>query len=284
MADTPSTAAAAIAPAADAAHQAVAPAATDAAAQTADALNQIATTPGAEHLAHLSPLALFLQADGIVKTVIILLLIASVWAWAIIVDKTIRLRRVQGRADGFLASLRKGHSLADLGETLKGYAKDPFTSIYNAIVDEYKRSREAGLDTTEANKESLKERVHRVATLAANIELERLQRGLQGLATIGSVSPFVGLFGTVWGIMNSFQGIAASNNTSLAVVAPGIAEALFATALGLFAAIPAVVAYNRISGDIGRYAKRLTTFTGLSEVELSRQLSAGRVTDGRFAA
>ena len=114
---------------------------------------------------------------------------------------------------------------------------------------------------------------HRVAVLASSSAIDHLQARLPGLATIGAVSPFVGLFGTVWGIMNSFQGIAASNNTSLAVVAPGIAEALFATALGLVAAIPAVIFYNRISGDIGAYGKRLNAFIGVFEVELSRQLS-----------
>jgi biopolymer transport protein TolQ len=108
------------------------------------------------------------------------------------------------------------------------------------------------------------------------VEVEQLQRGLSVLATVGSVAPFVGLFGTVWGIMNAFQGIAASNNTSLAVVAPGIAEALFATALGLVAAIPAVVAYNRASGDLNHYAGRLSTLVGLVEVQLSRQLEAGQ--------
>ncbi|HEX8606307.1 MAG TPA: MotA/TolQ/ExbB proton channel family protein, partial [Pseudoduganella sp.] len=118
-------------------------------------------------------------------------------------------------------------------------------------------------------------RINRVGQIATSGEVEQLQKGLQVLATIGSVAPFVGLFGTVWGIMNAFQGIAASNNTSLAVVAPGIAEALFATALGLVAAIPAVVAYNRISGDLNHYAGRLATLVGLVEVQLSRQLESG---------
>jgi biopolymer transport protein TolQ len=139
------------------------------------------------------------------------------------------------------------------------------------MVDEQTRS--ADLVYTEAQRDSLQERVHRVALLASSSALDHLQSRLPGLATIGAVAPFVGLFGTVWGIMNSFQGIAASNNTSLAVVAPGIAEALFATALGLVAAIPAVIFYNRISGDIGAYGKRLTSFIGVFEVELSRQLS-----------
>jgi biopolymer transport protein TolQ len=126
-----------------------------------------------------------------------------------------------------------------------------------------------------SGRDSLKERINRVGQIASNIEVEQLQKGLSILATVGSVAPFIGLFGTVWGIMNAFQGIAASNNTSLAVVAPGIAEALFATALGLVAAIPAVVAYNRAAGDLNNYAGRLATLVGLVEVQLSRQLEAG---------
>ncbi|MBB4201238.1 biopolymer transport protein TolQ, partial [Rhodoblastus sphagnicola] len=148
---------------------------------------------------------------------------------------------------------------------------DPLVQVYGAASEEFLRSRD--LLTTEAQRDAAQERVHRAATLASAAALGHLQARLGSLATIGAVSPFVGLFGTVWGIMNSFQGIAASNNTSLAVVAPGIAEALFATALGLVAAIPAVIFYNRIGTDIANYGKKINGFIGVFEIELSRQLS-----------
>lgn len=224
-------------------------------------------------LAHtLTPIELFLQADAIVKSVIILLIIASAWGWAVIAEKLIRLRILHKRADKLIASVQDGLPVAAVAESFSSASEDdPLVQVYRAMVDEQTRS--ADLLYTEAQRDSLQDRVHRVAQLASSHALDQLQARLPFLATIGAVAPFVGLFGTVWGIMNSFQGIAASNNTSLAVVAPGIAEALFATALGLVAAIPAVIFYNRISDDIGAYGKRLTAFIGVFEVELSRHLS-----------
>ncbi|PPD10064.1 MAG: flagellar motor protein MotA [Methylocystis sp.] len=235
-------------------------------------VDSVASTASAA-LAHtLTPVELFLQADAIVKTVIILLIIASAWGWAVIAEKIVRLRILHGRAAKLVDSIQSGLPVAYVAESFAAAPpSDPLVQIYNAMVDENVRS--ADLIYTEAQRDSLQDRVHRVAQLASSSALDHLQSRLQGLATIGAVAPFVGLFGTVWGIMNSFQGIAASNNTSLAVVAPGIAEALFATALGLVAAIPAVIFYNRISGDISAYGKRLTAFIGVFEVELSRQLS-----------
>ena len=165
--------------------------------------------------------------------------------------------------------------MTKLGVALKNQPADPFARIYRAIIGEWQESHQQGLYKSEAERDSLKERINRVAQIASGIEIEKLQRGLSVLATTGSVAPFVGLFGTVWGIMNAFQGIAASNNTSLSVVAPGIAEALFATALGLVAAIPAVIAYNRASGALNEYANRLNTLIGITEVQLSRQLESG---------
>jgi biopolymer transport protein TolQ len=235
-------------------------------------VDSVANTASAA-LAHtLTPVELFLQADAIVKTVIILLIIASAWGWAVIAEKIVRLRILHGRAAKLVDSIQGGLPVAYVAESFAAAPPgDPLVQVYNAMVDENVRS--ADLIYTEAQRDSLQDRVHRVAQLASSSALDHLQSRLQGLATIGAVAPFVGLFGTVWGIMNSFQGIAASNNTSLAVVAPGIAEALFATALGLVAAIPAVIFYNRISGDISAYGKRLTAFIGVFEVELSRQLS-----------
>ena len=221
----------------------------------------------------LSPIDLYLQADSIVKAVLVLLVIASALGWAVILDKEIRLKLLHGRAKKLIASIQ-GAELP-LGQLAPEFANaspnDPLVQVYRAASDEYLRSHD--IIATEAQRDALRERVHRAANLASASALGHLQARLGSLATIGAVSPFVGLFGTVWGIMNSFQGIAASNNTSLAVVAPGIAEALFATALGLAAAIPAVIFYNRIVTDIANYGKKIAGFIGVFEIELSRQLS-----------
>jgi biopolymer transport protein TolQ len=217
-----------------------------------------------------------------VKVVMTLLILASAWGWAVIAAKSVRLTILNRRANRLLKSLQNGLSTSELSQTfLQTKADDPLRVVYQAMLDENARS--ADLRYSTAQQESLLSRIHRVAQLASSNALDTQKAGLQGLATIGAVSPFVGLFGTVWGIMNSFQGIAASNNTSLAVVAPGIAESLFATALGLVAAIPAVVFYNRISGGVSQYGKRINTFVGVYEVELSRQLSKGE-SHGRRAA
>ena len=235
--------------------------------------------------AHLSPLELFQQADIIVKSILLILALASLASWGVIIDKLLRFSRLRRRANDWSAALSGQRSLARLGQELKQHAQDPFARIYHAITDEWHTSHRQHLHTDAAGRDSLKERINRVGQIASNVEVEQLQSGLSVLATVGSVAPFIGLFGTVWGIMNAFQGIAASNNTSLAVVAPGIAEALFATALGLVAAIPAVVAYNRASGDLNNYANRLATLVGLVEVQLSRQLEAGLpLIDGADAA
>jgi biopolymer transport protein TolQ len=231
----------------------------------------IAAAPAIAH--SLSPVDLFLQADSIVKTVMVLLVIASAWGWAVILDKEIRLKLLNARAKKLIASIQGAElPLSQLApEFAKVSERDPLVQIYRAASDEYLRSRE--ILVTEAQRDAVQERVHRAANLASAAAIGHLQARLGSLATIGAVSPFVGLFGTVWGIMNSFQGIAASNNTSLAVVAPGIAEALFATALGLVAAIPAVIFYNRIGTDITNYGKKIASFIGVFEIELSRQLS-----------
>jgi biopolymer transport protein TolQ len=229
-----------------------------------------AAAPAISHA--LSPIDLYLQADSIVKTVLILLVIASAWGWAVILDKEIRLKILNARAHKLIASIQGELPLGQLApEFANASPKDPLVQVYQAASDEYVRSRD--IVGTDSQRDALQERVHRAANLASASAIGHLQARLGSLATIGAVSPFVGLFGTVWGIMNSFQGIAASNNTSLAVVAPGIAEALFATALGLAAAIPAVIFYNRIGTDITNYAKKVSSFIGVFEIELSRQLS-----------
>ena len=228
---------------------------------------------GAAAVTHaLSPIELFVQADSVVKTVIVLLLLSSTWGWGVIAEKLVRVSLLRRRAATLIDGIRRDLPVTELAPAFSTVpAHDPLAQVYKAVIEEYQRS--ADLVASEAQRDALTERIHRVASLVSSSAIDQLQHRLPALATIGAVAPFVGLFGTVWGIMNSFQGIAASNNTSLAIVAPGIAEALFATALGLVAAIPAVIFYNRISGDIGAYGKQLTTFVNLFEVELSRQLS-----------
>ncbi|WP_081077971.1 MotA/TolQ/ExbB proton channel family protein [Burkholderia pseudomultivorans] len=229
----------------------------------------------AQLVQHLSPWDLFVQADAIVKAIMIVLALASLLTWAVIADKLIRFRELRVRARRWSAALDTPERLRALADALRTQPADPFARIYAALGSEWDDSQRRGLARSPATFDSLKERLARIGQIAIGAELDTLQRGLQLLATVGAVAPFVGLFGTVWGIINSFQGIAATNNTSLSVVAPGISEALFATALGLVAAIPAVVAYNRASGDLGRYANQLGALTGRVEVELSRLLDAG---------
>jgi len=218
----------------------------------------------------LSIWALFLQADTIVKLVMLLLLLASFWCWAIIFEKIFRLRRLRTQAGEFEEAFWSGGSLEDLYDRMDNRPTDPMSSIFVAAMREWRRSAAKGLAEAE-HKASLAQRIERVMHITLGREMDHLERYMPFLASVGSTAPFIGLFGTVWGIMNSFQSIALSKDTSLAVVAPGIAEALFATALGLVAAIPAVVAYNKISTDIGRYAARLEAFAGEFSAILSRQ-------------
>jgi len=224
-------------------------------------------------IAHdLSIISLFMQADLIVKIVLFLLLAASFWSWAVIFDKVMRLRRLGHDAETFEESFWSGGSLDDLYDRIGTRPLDPMSAVFAAAMREWRRSAAKGLIASSTMRASLQERIERVMQVTVGREMERLERFMPFLATVGSTSPFVGLFGTVWGIMNSFQSIAAAKNTSLAVVAPGIAESLFATALGLVAAIPAVVAYNKFSTDFGRYAGRLDAFSSEFSAILSRQL------------
>jgi biopolymer transport protein TolQ len=216
--------------------------------------------------------SLFLQADTIVKIVVILLAIASFWSWAVIFDKVAKLRRLRRDAESFEESFWSGSSLDDLYDRVGTRPMDPMSAVFAAAMREWRRSAAKGLAGSTAMRTNLQDRIERVMHVTLSREMERLERFMPFLATVGSTSPFVGLFGTVWGIMNSFQSIAASKNTSLVVVAPGIAESLFATALGLVAAIPAVIADNKFSTDFGRYAGRLDGFSTEFSAILSRQL------------
>ena len=182
-----------------------------------------------------SMLALFLNADLVVKSVIIILILASIYSWTIIVAKLIRIRQLLRLEKEFEEIFWSGNSFEDLYETLNFNNVDPKSKIFCAAIAEWKKSKSQNID-------SLKDRMHRSMIVTFNKQSEIIEKNLTFLATAGSTAPFIGLFGTVWGIMNSFKSIAIAQNTNLSVVAPGIAEALFATALGLFVAIPAVVA------------------------------------------
>ena len=214
---------------------------------------------------------LFLKADLIVKLVMLVLIVASVWCWAIIIEKSLRLKRLNSDAAEFEGSFWSGGSLDTLYDKIGALPKDPMAAIFVSAMKEWRRSIDSGV-TSADHGSSLTDRIDRVMDVTLNREIERVERQITILASTGSTAPFIGLFGTVWGIMNSFQSIAISKNTSLAVVAPGIAEALFATALGLLAAVPAVIAYHKISKDVDRYAARLEDFSSEFSAIISRQL------------
>lgn len=215
-----------------------------------------------------SVIALFLQAHIVVKVIIIGLLLASIWSWAIIVDKTILYSRVRRQMDRFEKLFWSGQSLEELYRSLTGRTPTAMASVFVAAMREWKRSFESGARSPIG----LQTRIDKVLDVTIGRETERLERRLLFLATVGSAAPFIGLFGTVWGIMTSFQAIAASKNTALAVVAPGIAEALLATALGLLAAIPAVIAYNKLSNEAAKIEQRLEGFGDEFSAILSRQV------------
>ncbi len=219
-----------------------------------------------------SMFALFMSADYVVKTVIIILVIASIYSWSIIVAKILRLRQLKQMEKEFEEIFWSGNSFEDLYETLNFNKFDPKSKIFCAAISEWKKSRPSLDSQTNSNLESLKDRMQRSMIVTFNKESEVIEKNLTFLATSGSTAPFIGLFGTVWGIMNSFKSIAVAQNTNLSVVAPGIAEALFATALGLFVAIPAVVAYNKISNDLSKYFISLETFMDEFTTIFFRQL------------
>ena len=215
----------------------------------------------------LSPLALFLEADIVVKLVMLGLLAASVWSWAIIFERSKRLRAINVQAKQFEDWFWKAESLDALYDPA-AKAQHPSARMFVAGMNEWRRSLARG----RIDREGVRARLASVTQVSIAREIDDLGDKLNILATIGAVAPFVGLFGTVWGIMRSFTSIAASQNTTLAVVAPGIAEALFATAIGLFAAIPAVIGYNRMLHNVGRLEARLGAFAEEFQGLLSRQL------------
>jgi biopolymer transport protein TolQ len=222
----------------------------------------------------LSMIGLFLQADVIVKLVMMMLVMASVWSWAIIISKKSTLSSLYKKANKFEDSFWSGEPLDKIYQRVKNSKPDPMLQTFSAGMEEWQAGVAGGVPSKESVQASLRQRVERAMNVAIGREISALEKGMTFLASVGSTAPFIGLFGTVWGIMNSFSAIAASNNTSLAVVAPGIAEALFATALGLVAAIPAVIGYNVFSNSINGYADRLENFSDEFTAILSRHLDA----------
>ena len=217
--------------------------------------------------ATLSPIALFIQADWIVKGVMIGLLLASVYVWAVILTHGLSVRKLMGASENFERDFWRAGNIDKFYDE-NGREELPSAKVFAAGISEWRRST-AGKNV---DREGTRERLGVAMNAAVEGEVDRLADKIGTLATIGSVAPFVGLFGTVWGIMRSFTAIAASNNSSLAVVAPGIAEALFATAIGLFAAIPAVIAYNAYSQRLNRLESRLGRFADGLHAMFSREL------------
>lgn len=211
---------------------------------------------------------MFWQAHFVVKAVMIGLLAASVWSWAIIVNKFLLLSNAKKSMDRFEESFWSGNSLEDLYQTLANRPTTAMATLFVAAMREWKRS----FSGAASSFMGLQARIEKVLDVSIAREVERLESQLLVLASVASAGPFVGLFGTVWGIMSSFRSIAASKNTSLAVVAPGIAEALFATAIGLFAAIPALIFYNILSGKVARSQARMESFADEFSSILSRQI------------
>ncbi len=211
---------------------------------------------------------MFWTAHFVVKLVMLGLLLASIWCWAIIIDKTMLFARVKKAMDQFEESFWSGNSLEELYTSLSQRSTTGMASLFVAAMREWKRSFSGATSAFMG----LHSRIEKVLDVTIAREIERLESQLLVLASVASAGPFVGLFGTVWGIMSSFRSIAASKNTSLAVVAPGIAEALFATAMGLFAAIPALIFYNILQGKVARSQARMESFADEFSSILSRQI------------
>ena len=195
---------------------------------------------------------LFIRADFIVKSVIVILVLASIFSWALIIDKYRTFKKINLSTDAFEEKFWKAKSAESFYNNLSSNSDDPLTNIFRSGMNELLKTK---------SRSSNRERVTRILEISTEQEMQLIEKYFTFLATVGSTAPFIGLFGTVWGIMNSFQSIAISRNTSLAIVAPGIAEALFATALGLLAAIPAVVSFNKFNSDSKKYLRKIENFS-----------------------
>jgi biopolymer transport protein TolQ len=241
-----------------------------------DSVQSITAIAQATH--DMSIVGLFSQADMFVKSIMILLIILSVITWGVLISKYSLFRRLRSKATRFEDAFWGNKGLEELYKYTKPEDTDhPMAKLYVFGLQEWNGAKDEGVDSNVTLQVGVADRIRQLLSAKMTRELERLENLLPFLATVGSTAPFVGLLGTVWGIMSSFQAIGETKNTSLAVVAPGIAEALLATALGLFAAIPAVIAYNKLSTELGRYAVRLEIFVTEFVIILERQQQEGIV-------
>ncbi len=223
-----------------------------------------------------SPIHLFLHADWVVKGVLVGLIFASLWSWAVIIDKAFRLTALNREADTFEDEVGSGRPLEDVAAAAGESPRHALPRMLQAALREWRGTRDKGLlaeGREDAQAAFLVQRIDRVLDSAVARESQRVETGLGSLAIVATASPFIGLFGTVWGIMTAFQAIAIQKNTNLSVVAPSIAQALFATAVGLAAAIPAYIAYNKFSTDTGKYAARLEGFADDLVTAIQRRLA-----------
>jgi len=223
-----------------------------------------------------SPIHLFLHADWVVKGVLTALLLASLWSWAVIIDKAVRITLLNREADRFEDQVGSGQPLEDVAANAGSSPRHALPRMLQAALREWREARSKGLLTAgheDSQTAFLVQRIDRVLDSAVARESQRVEEGLGSLAIVATASPFIGLFGTVWGIMTAFQAIAIQKNTNLSVVAPAIAQALFATAVGLAAAIPAYVAYNKFSTDTGKFSARLEGFADDLVTAIQRRLA-----------
>lgn len=226
--------------------------------------------------ADLSIIGLIAQADMVVKLVMLLLVIASIWSWAVIFDKTIIFNKVKRRTDRFEKQFWSGQVLHQLYDKLKSSADHPLAFVFVSAMHEWNKFQDASAKAKDAMANGVRERLYQTMLVAGNREIAKLEKQLPFLATVGASATFIGLFGTVWGIVTSFQSIAASKSTTLVVVAPGIAEALLATGLGLIVAVPASVFYNILSHKLNHLAARIEDFSCELSVLLSHEIDSRR--------
>jgi biopolymer transport protein ExbB len=278
MMSAPAFAQDAAAPAADPAAAAAAPAA-DAAAPVAEAPapEAPAAAPAPKKESHITPVTMFMDAKAVVKVVMLGLLLASVFSWTLLVTKLLEFGSLNRKSDRFVEAFRGAKSIADMGRIALSdeFEGNPLADMAAAAASEVELSRQAGLAINGAHRDTTIMRAQTAVGAVQSSLSKRLSSGMQFLASVGSSGPFIGLFGTVYGIMNSFIGIAESNTTNLAVVAPGIAEALLATGIGLFAAIPAVIFYNYFQTRVSAYGTRSDGFNAELMNNISRQLDKG---------
>ena len=222
--------------------------------------------------ASFSPLAMFMNADWVVKGVILGLIIASLWSWAVILDKAVRLGRANREAQGFEAAVGSGRPLEEIAAEVGEDPAQPLPKMLQAALREWRATRSARGGLTETQTALAISRIDKALDSVIAREGRKVEEGLGVLAIVATASPFIGLFGTVWGIMTAFQAIAIQRNTNLTVVAPAIAHALFATAIGLIAAIPAYIAYNKFSTDASKFSGRLESFADDLSAAVARRL------------